>query len=343
MPLAEGVSLDLTVIWAFVIAFAVLVYVVLDGFDLGLGMLFAVEPEGEDRDIMMNSVAPVWDGNETWLVLGGGGLFAAFPLAYALILPALYAPIMAMLLALIFRGVAFEFRWRTKRWRPVWDLAFIGGSAVAALSQGIALGGLLQGIDVDKAAREYSGGWWDWLTPFTLMVGVAVMVGYALLGATWLVMKTAGPLQERMRKRAWVLGVGTVIFMGVVSLWTPFLQDGYYSRWFGGWNIVLAAGVGAAVLGLAFGMFTSLMVRHHDYWPFLCALGMFILGFVGLGISMFPYIVPVEVTIWEAAAPRNSQIFMLVGAAVLIPVILAYTAYSYWVFRGKMDPKEGYH
>lgn len=343
MPLAEGVSLDLTVIWAFVIAFAVLVYVVLDGFDLGLGMLFAVEPEGEDRDIMMNSVAPVWDGNETWLVLGGGGLFAAFPLAYALILPALYAPIMAMLLALIFRGVAFEFRWRTKRWRKVWDVAFIGGSAVAALAQGITLGGLLQGIDVDKAAREYSGGWWDWLTPFTLMVGVAVMVGYALLGATWLVMKTAGPLQERMRKRAWVLGVGTVIFMGVVSLWTPFLQDGYYSRWFGGWNIVLAAGVGAAVMGLAFGMFTSLMVRHHDYWPFLCALGMFILGFVGLGISMFPYIVPVEVTIWEAAAPRNSQIFMLVGAAVLIPVILTYTAYSYWVFRGKMDPKEGYH
>ena len=343
MPLAEGVSLDLTVIWAFVIAFAVLVYVVLDGFDLGLGMLFAVEPEGEDRDIMMNSVAPVWDGNETWLVLGGGGLFAAFPLAYALILPALYAPIMAMLLALIFRGVAFEFRWRTKRWRKVWDVAFIGGSAVAALAQGITLGGLLQGIDVDKAAREYSGGWWDWLTPFTLMVGVAVMVGYALLGATWLVMKTAGPLQERMRKRAWVLGVGTVIFMGVVSLCTPFLQDGYYSRWFGGWNIVLAAGVGAAVLGLAFGMFTSLMVRHHDYWPFLCALGMFILGFVGLGISMFPYIVPVEVTIWEAAAPRNSQIFMLVGAAVLIPVILTYTAYSYWVFRGKMDPKEGYH
>ena len=343
MPLAEGVSLDLTVIWAFVIAFAVLVYVVLDGFDLGLGMLFAVEPEGEDRDIMMNSVAPVWDGNETWLVLGGGGLFAAFPLAYALILPALYAPIMAMLLALIFRGVAFEFRWRTKRWRKVWDVAFIGGSAVAALAQGITLGGLLQGIDVDKAAREYSGGWWDWLTPFTVMVGIAVMVGYALLGTTWLVMKTEGPLQERMRKRAWVLGVGTVIFMGVVSLWTPFLQDGYYSRWFGGWNIMLAAGVGAAVLGLAFGMFTSLMVRHHDYWPFLCALGMFILGVVGLGISMFPYIVPVEVTIWEAAAPRNSQIFMLVGAAVLIPVILTYTAYSYWVFRGKMDPKEGYH
>lgn len=343
MPLTEGVSLDLTVIWAFVIAFAVLVYVVLDGFDLGLGMLFAAERDSGDRDLMMNSVAPVWDGNETWLVLGGGGLFAAFPLAYGLILPALYAPIMAMLLALIFRGVAFEFRWRTRRWRGVWDLAFIGGSAVAALSQGIALGGLLQGIDIDKAAREYSGGWWDWLTPFSVVVGVAVMVGYMLLGATWLVMKTTGPLQERMRRRAWLLGVGTVGFMGVVSLWTPFLQDGYYSRWFGGWNILLAAGVGAAVLALAFGLFTTLMRRHHDYWPFLFALGMFVLAFGGLGFSMFPYIVPVEVTIWEAAAPENSQIFMLVGAAVLVPVILTYTAYSYWVFRGKMDPRQGYH
>ena len=343
MPIADGVSFDLTVIWAFIIAFAVLVYVVLDGFDLGLGMLFAVEPEGDDRDLMMNSVAPVWDGNETWLVLGGGGLFAAFPLAYALILPAIYAPIMAMLLALIFRGVAFEFRWRTTRWRRVWDLAFIGGSAMAALTQGIALGALLQGITIDMPARSYAGGWWDWLTPFSLTVGAAVMVGYMLLGATWLVMKTEGPLQARMRRRAWTLGVVTVGFMGLVSLWTPFLQDGYYSRWFGGWNLVLAAGVGAAVLALAFGMFRTLMVKHHDYWPFLFALGMFILAFAGLGYSMFPYIVPTQITIWEAAAPRNSQIFMLVGAAVLVPTILAYTAYSYWVFRGKMDPNEGYH
>lgn len=343
MTITEGVSLDLTVIWAFIIAFAVLVYVVLDGFDLGLGMLFATEPKGGDRDVMMNSVAPVWDGNETWLVLGGGGLMAAFPLAYALILPALYAPIMAMLLALIFRGVAFEFRWRTTRWRGVWDIAFIGGSAVASLAQGITLGGLLQGIDVDKAARQYSGGWWDWLTPFTLMVGVAVMVGYMLLGATWLVMKTEGPLQDRMRRKAWVLGAVTVVFMGIVSLWTPFLQDGYYSRWFGGLNIILAVGVGVAVLALAFGMFRTLIVRHHDYWPFLFALGMFVLGFAGLGFSMFPYIVPTQITIWEAAAPENSQIFLLVGASVLVPLILAYTAYSYWVFRGKIDPNEGYH
>ncbi|WP_252734029.1 cytochrome d ubiquinol oxidase subunit II [Paracoccus marinaquae] len=343
MPIAEGVSLDLTVIWAFVIAFAVLVYVVLDGFDLGLGMLFAVEGDNEDRDIMMNSVAPVWDGNETWLVLGGGGLFAAFPLAYALILPALYVPIIVMLLALIFRGVAFEFRWRTQRWRPVWDLAFIGGSTIATLAQGIALGGLLQGITIDKAARSYAGGWWDWLTPFSITVGVALTIGYMLLGATWLVMKTNGPLQTRMRNRAWFLGLGTVAFIGIISLWTPFLQDGYYSRWIGGWNILLAIVVAGAVLLIAYGMFRTLQVREHDYWPFVLALAMFTLSFVGLGISMFPYIVPVEVTIWEAAAPENSQVFMLVGATFLIPVILAYTVYSYWVFRGKIHPGEGYH
>lgn len=343
MPIAEGVSFDLTLIWAFVLAFAVLVYVVLDGFDLGIGMLFATEPEGRDRDVMMNSVAPVWDGNETWLVLGGGSLFAAFPLAYALILPALYAPIILMLLALIFRGVAFEFRWRTTQWRGVWDVAFIGGSALAALTQGIALGALLQGITIDVAGRSYAGGWWDWLTPFSVTVGVAVMVGYMLLGATWLVLKTDGPLQERMRRRARMLGLGTVGFIGAVSLWTPFLQDGYYSRWFGGWNMILAAGVALAVLALTAGLLRSLAGRGYDGWPFLSSLGLFVLSFIGLGYSMFPYIVPVEVTIWEAAAPENSQMFMLVGAAVLIPIILAYTAYSYWVFRGKIDPDEGYH
>ncbi|MDO9637027.1 MAG: cytochrome d ubiquinol oxidase subunit II [Pseudotabrizicola sp.] len=343
MPITQGVSFDLTLIWAFVLAFAVLVYVVLDGFDLGIGMLFATEPESRDRDVMMNSVAPVWDGNETWLVLGGGALFAAFPLAYALILPALYVPVTVMLLALVFRGVAFEFRWRTVRWRGVWDAAFVGGSAMAAMAQGIALGALLQGITIDKVARSYAGGWWDWLTPFSVMVGFGVMVGYMLLGATWLVMKTEGPLQDRMRRRAWALGIGTLAFIALVSLWTPFLQDGYYSRWFGGWNILLAGAVSAAVMGVAFGLYRSLTVRHHDYWPFLLSLALFGLSFGGLGYSMFPYIVPVEVTIWEAAAPENSQLFMLAGAAVLIPVILIYTAYSYWVFRGKIDPDEGYH
>ena len=343
MPIAEGISFDLTVLWGGIIAFAVLVYVILDGFDLGLGMLFAVEKEKPERDVMMNSVAPVWDGNETWLILGGGGLFAAFPLAYALILPALYIPAIFMLLALIFRGVAFEFRWRSKRREWLWNWAFIGGSAVASLTQGVILGAILQGIPVDKAARQYAGGWWDWLTPFSVTVGLGVMVGYMLLGATWLVMKTTGELQERMRARAWPLGVATLAFIGVVSLWTPFLQDGYFARWFSGAGWILAAGVAASVAVVALLMFRSLTIHNHEYRPFVLALVLFGLCFVGLGICMFPYIVPTEVTLWEAAAPRNSQIFMLVGAAILMPVILAYTAYAYWVFRGKMDPDAGYH
>ena len=334
---------DLTVIWAFLIAFAVFAYVVLDGFDLGVGMLFAVAPKREDRDVMMNSIAPVWDGNETWLVLGGGGLLAAFPLAYALILPALYAPLIAMLLALVFRGVAFEYRWRTQAWRPVWDFGFIVGSGVATFAQGVALGALLQGIPVDEAARSYAGGWFAWLSPFSVLTGIALMVGYCLLGATWLVMTTTGPLQESMRRWAWGAGLGTIGFIGLVSLWTPFLQEGYYNRWFEGWGLVLAALVAAAVLGTGAAMFLSLRRHEHEYRPFLLALGLFALSFVGLGVCMWPYVVPTEITIWEAAAPEKSQIFMLVGAAVLIPLILGYTAYAYWVFRGKVDADSGYH
>ena len=340
---AEGVSVPLTTVWAFLIAFAVFVYVVLDGFDLGLGILFPLEPDRGDRDVMMTSVAPVWDGNETWLILGGGGLLAAFPLAYAIILPALYVPILLMLLALVFRGVAFEFRWRTERWRPVWDVAFAGGSAVAGLAQGIALGALLQGISVDEPARAYGGGWWDWLTPFSLLVGLGVVTGYALLGATWLVMKTEGPLQDRMRARAWPLGLATLGFIGLVSLWTPFLQEGYYNRWLSGFGLAAGAAVAALVLAIAVAMFRSLTVHRHEYRPFLLALLLFLTCFGGLGVAMWPYVIPREITIWEAAAPTSSQTFMLVGASVLIPIILAYTAYAYWVFRGKVDPGAGYH
>ena len=327
--------------WAILLAVAVFIYVVLDGFDLGIGILYPLFPKKEDRDLMMNTVAPVWDGNETWLVLGGGGLFAAFPMAYAIIMPALYVPIIAMLLALIFRGVAFEFRWRTTRWLKYWDAAFIGGSVVAAFSQGIALGALLQGIEVD--GRAYAGGWWDWLTPFSLLTGAAVVVGYGLLGATWLNMKTEGVIQVRFRKLAWVLGLGTMGFIAAVSLATPFLETAYYERWFEMPGLLLTAPMPIAVAVIAVLMFRSLYVHKHDYRPFLLALALFALCFAGLGISMYPYIIPTEVTILDAATPYNSQIFMFVGACVLIPVILAYTAYAYWVFRGKMDPNEGYH
>ena len=338
-----GMLTDLTVVWALLIAFAVFAYVALDGFDLGVGMLFATTADKGERDVMMNSVAPVWDGNETWLIMGGGGLFAAFPLAYALILPALYVPLVLMLLALVFRGVAFEFRWRPGRLRPFWDASFIAGSAVATFMQGACLGALLQGIAVDEAARSFAGHWLDWLSPFSVLTGVALMTRYALLGATWLVLKTEGALNARMRRIATGLAVATVGFIGVVSLATPFLQEGYYNRWFVGLGIVLAVLVGAAVLATGWALVRSLRETRRDWPPFVLAIGLFALCFVGLGVGMWPYAVPTEITIWEAAAPRSSQLFMLVGAGVLIPVILGYTAYAYWVFRGKVDPEAGYH
>ena len=327
--------------WAGLLVLAVFIYVVLDGFDLGLGILYPVFPKKEDRDLLMNTVAPVWDGNETWLVLGGGGLFAAFPMAYGIIMPALYAPIIAMLLALVFRGVAFEFRWRTERWLKYWDMAFIGGSVIAAFSQGVALGALLQGIEVD--GRNYGGGWWDWLTPFSLLTGAAVIIGYGLLGATWLVMKTSGSVQSRARKLSWTFGLGTLFMIAFVSLATPSLNAGYWERWFEMPGLLVTAPVPVAVALIAVLMFRSLHVHHHEYRPFVLALILFALCFAGLGVSMFPYIIPTEVTILDAATPFNSQIFMFVGACVLIPIILAYTAFAYWVFRGKTDPDAGYH
>lgn len=233
-------GLELSFIWAGIIAGAVLIYVVLDGFDLGVGLLFPMTKDEGERNVMMNSVAPIWDGNETWLVLGGGGLFAVFPLAYAVVMPALYMPIILMLLGLIFRGVAFEYRWRTKRWKPLWDMAFFGGSLVASFCQGIALGALVQGIEIE--GRAYAGGWWDWLTPFSILTGVAVTVGYALLGATWLNMKLEGRIQAHMRRLAWPLAVATLVFMGMVSLWTPFTDAVYFERWFA-WPTALFSGL----------------------------------------------------------------------------------------------------
>jgi len=332
-------ALDLPAIFAFIIAFAIFAYVVMDGFDLGIGILFAAIPAGHERDSAMNSIAPVWDGNETWLVLGGGGLLAAFPLAYGMILSALYAPIIAMLLALVFRGVAFEFRWRDPGHRPFWDFAFNLGSVVAALAQGITLGALLQGIVIRD--RGYAGGWFDWLTPFSLLVGVSLVAGYALLGATWLIMKSEGPLQERCYRLALRLGIAVIVAMAAVSAWTPFLRDAYWLRWFAWPQVLFTAQVPLLVVIASAVFFFSLRRRHH-YTPFLMALGLFTLGLAGLGISLYPYVVPPAVSIWDAAAPNASLKFMLPGVLVMVPIILAYTGYSYWVFRGKTG-HEGYH
>jgi cytochrome d ubiquinol oxidase subunit II len=333
-------TLDLPMIWAALIAFAVLAYVVLDGFDLGVGILFPFMRGERDRDQAMNSVAPVWDGNETWLVLGGGGLLAVFPLAYSIIMSALYAPIIIMLLALVFRGVAFEFRWKTKRGQFLWDWAFAFGSTMAGFAQGVALGALVQGIPV--VDRAYSGGWWDWLTPFSLLTGVALVVGYALLGSTWLIWKAEDQVQRRAYDIAFWAAPATLLLIGVVSLWTPFLGPIYAERWFAWPQILLVVPVPLAVLGMGFVLLKGLTARRERS-PFFAALGLFVLCFIGLGISFFPYMVPHSVTIRDAAAPDNSLAFLLVGAAVLVPMILAYTAYAYWVFRGKVNASGGYH
>jgi cytochrome d ubiquinol oxidase subunit II len=335
-----SLAADIAAIWAFIIAFAVFVYVVMDGFDLGLGILFPLFPAKADRDTIMNSVAPVWDGNQTWLVLGGGGIMAAFPLAYAILMPALYTPIIAMLIGLIFRGVAFEFRWRASGQRNLWDLAFAGGAWLAALAQGIALGAILQGVHVE--ARHYAGGWWDWLTPFSILTGISLVIGYALLGATWLVLKTEGALRARAYHLCWYLLFAMLAAIGTVSIATPFLSIQYAQRWFAWPNVILTAPV-----PIAGALVTVLLLRalanREDSQPFYLTLVLFALSYAGLGISMYPYIVPQSITIWQAAAPESSQIFLLVGVAVLIPLILAYTGWAYWVFRGKVRAGSGYH
>ena len=333
-------GIELSFIWAGIIAFAVLTYVILDGFDLGIGILFPFAKSERDRATMMNSIAPIWDGNETWLVLGGGGLFAVFPLAYSIIMPALYMPIILMLLALIFRGVAFEYRWRGARWKPFWDMAFFGGSITAAFMQGIALGALVQGIKV--ADRAYAGGWWDWLSVFSMLTGLAVVVGYGLLGATWLIMKTENQLQRQMQGYAWYLAVGTLAFIGLVSILTPFQDPIYFTRWFklpgSAFSVIMPVLVGVTTWAL----FTGLNAGR-DAQPFLASLALFVLSFIGIAISFYPNIIPPSLTIVAAAAPDSSLRFALVGTVVLVPLILAYTAYAYWVFRGKVDPDEGYH
>lgn len=331
--------MDLTIIWAFIIAFAVFAYVVMDGFDLGIGILFPTFAVGPERDQAMNSIAPVWDGNETWLVLGGGGLFAAFPLAYSIILPATYPLIIAMLLGLVFRGVAFEFRWRDPAHRAFWDFSFTAGSLFAAMAQGMVLGALLQGIEVD--GRAYAGSWFDWFTPYTLLTGIGTVAGYALLGATWLVWKLEGDAQAHAYKLAFRAAIATLLLLGAVSLYTPFLIPAYFERWFSMPSILFASQVPLLIAIIAYFLFRGL-VKKWEAAPFWLSLGLFLLGMAGLGVSMWPYVVPESVTIWDAAAPERSQVFMLVGVAITMPLILIYTGWAYWVFRGKVG-HEGYH
>ncbi len=336
----EAIAYWLPLVWAALIGTAVALYVILDGFDLGLGILFQFEPKEARRDMMMNSVAPFWDGNETWLVLGGGGLLVAFPLAYAVILPGLYLPILIMLLGLVFRGVAFEFRWAAKPSHGFWDNAFCWGSIVATFMQGVVLGGYLQGIEVkDKA---FAGGSLDWLAPFPLFTGLALLAGYALLGSTWLVMKIDGPLAEEARGWAKKLLLAVLVIMAVISLWTPLAFERIAERWFAWPNILYLSPVPIATAIVAWACWHGLNTGR-EVLPFVSAVGLFLLGFLGLAISNVPYLVPPSITIWDAAAVPQSQIFTLIGVLIMLPVILGYTVFVYWTFRGKVREGEGYH
>ena len=334
-------GIDLPLMWAIIILFGIMMYVVMDGFDLGIGILFPFMPEKADRDVMMNTVAPIWDGNETWLVLGGAGLLAAFPLAYSVILSAFYLPLIFMLIGLIFRGVAFEFRFKTEPGRRrIWDKAFAGGSYVASFFQGVTLGGFVQGVPVRDGA--YAGGPFDWATPFALFTGAGLLVAYALLGGTWLILKTEGPLQERMRALSRYLMWALLSVIVVISIWSPLAEEYIAKRWFTFPNILWFSPVPVLVALVTFALLRALREGAHMS-PFLLTLALIFLGYSGLGISLWPNVIPPSTSIWAAAGPPQSLGFTLVGALLIIPIILTYTIWSYWVFRGKVRHGEGYH
>jgi cytochrome bd ubiquinol oxidase subunit II len=334
------VSLDLVPIWTVILAVAVFMYVLLDGFDLGVGILTPFAPDDAARDTMMASVAPVWDGNETWLVMGGLGIFAAFPTAFSIIFPALYFPILAMLLGLIFRGVAFEFKPSARTSRHYWNRAFFGGSLVATFAQGCVLGKFVLGFEV--SGRQFAGTPFDWLHPFVLMVGVGLVFGYALLGATWLVMKTEGDLHAWARRKAKLALFGVLAFIAMVSVWTPLLHEHIAARWFSWPNLLWLSPVPVITALLALWLWRSLE-SGADAAPFIAAMGLFFMCYLGLAVSLFPYIVPHKLTLWEAAGAPEAQAFLLIGTLFLIPIIFTYTGWSYWVFRGKVKADAGYH
>jgi cytochrome bd ubiquinol oxidase subunit II len=333
-------ALDLVPIWTAILAIGVFLYVALDGFDLGVGMLYNFAPDRTARDLVMNSIAPIWDGNETWLILGSVGLLAAFPVAFAIIIPAVYFPILLMLLALIFRGLAFEFRYRDAEHRTFWDHGFAAGSALAAFAQGVVLGSFIQGFHVE--GRQFVGGSFDCFTPFSIFTGIGLMFGYALLGAGWLVIKTEGPLQDWARALGRRCLAGTILAVGIVSLWTPLLAANIAARWFSWPNIAFLAPVPFITAGLVWYEWRSLN-NQSEYAPFFTALALFVMSYLGIAISLWPMIVPGHFTLRQAAASESTQAFLLIGTLVLLPVILLYTGWSYWVFRGKVRADIGYH
>ncbi len=332
-------SLDLPLLFAFVLAFGVAMYVVMDGFDLGLGVLFPLAPNDDDRDMMMNSIAPIWDGNETWLVLGGTLLIAAFPVAYATLLPAFYVPLVVMLFALIFRGIAFEFRFRAARFRFLWDWAFAGGSALAGFCQGLVLGAFIDGVPVH--GERFAGSALGFISGFAVVSGLGVVAGYALLGATWLILKTGGTTGEFGRRAARPALLVTLAFVAVISLWTPISHPQIAARWFSLPNFLFLWPVPFVTALVAWVIWRSIRSTHEAV-PFLFSIGLFLLALLGLGISLFPYAVPWQVTIWQAASSTPTLQFVGVGVLIILPITLGYLGYAHWIFRGKATADGGY-
>lgn len=331
--------MDLTLLSALAIAFGIAMYVLLDGFDLGVGILFLLTGEERDRQVLMSSIAPVWDGNETWLVLGGTTLLAAFPVAYSLLLPAWYLPLLLFLVALVFRGVAFEFRPQAQH-KNLWGLSFGLGSLFATIAQGAMLGSFVDGLDVRDGL--YVGGPWGWVTPFSLVTAAGLVVGYALLGATWLIYKTEDALQSWCYRIAKRLTVVVLLFIVLVSVWTPLIQPEIAARWFSWPNLLYLSPVPLVTAALAVALWRSLTSRR-ELQPFVYAVALFLLSFFGLAISTWPYAVPRTITVWEAASSPSTQAFILIGVGLLLPLVLGYTIHTYRVFRHKADPGLHYH
>lgn len=331
--------IDLVPLWAILLGVAVFLYVLLDGFDLGVGILYTFTKNRNERILLMNSIAPVWDGNETWLILGSVGLLAAFPLAYAIIIPAIYFPILVMLLALIFRGVAFEFHYRDTEHMTFWDRAFSFGSLIATFAQGIIVGAFIQGFAVE--GRVFSGTSFDCFTPFSIFTGIALVFGYSLLGAGWLILKTEGELQAKVRSQAKYCFIAVIAAIAIVSLWTPFINQHIYERWFLWPNILYLSPV--PIVTFIIMLFEWRSLKKGEISPFIGAIGLFFVSYIGIAISLFPTLVPYHIDLWQAAASPDSQAFLILGTLFLLPIILLYSAWSYWVFRGKVKIEIGYH
>ena len=330
--------MDLITLWACLLALAILLYVVLDGFSLGIALLFQAARDEEERDTMINSIAPVWDANQTWLVFGGGALFVAFPMIYGVLFSALYIPLLTFIFGLIFRGVTFEFRANATRKGP-WNTAFFLGSLVAVIAQGLTLGGILSGTEV--VGGQFAGGPFDWLTPFSVTVSLALIAGYILLGSTYLLVKTEGPVQERAYSKAFRAAWVVLLFQILVTIWTPFHYPSALTNWIHPPRIYFIWVFPLVGLLAFYGLVQSLKARR-EVLPFVFSSVFFFAGYLGLIASIYPYAIPPSITFQEAAAQQETLRFTLWGVILVLPLVLGYTVYSYVVFRGKVR-KEGYY